>query len=148
VKGDDIDPSFFDRRLTLAKHHVSLEKFVADHDAEVYGRPLLRAQLDGRSPIQELEKLVHLRIDNPFQSVPDLHAHLDSLDLLNVDRLRPQWDTYFMVRTVAGVSSFPPPTPSFPHPRSRAVPLNPAQSQSHLVSRGAANDRVWPSPHD
>jgi len=83
----------------LAKHHISLEKFILDHDAEVHGRKLLPTQqADERSPIQELERLVHLRINNPFQSVPDFHAHLDSLDLLNVDRLRPHWDTYFMVR--------------------------------------------------
>lgn len=69
-----------------------------DHDAEVHGRQLLRVQVGGRSAIQELEKLVHLRIDNPFQSISEFHAHLDSLDLLNVDRLRPHWDTYFMVR--------------------------------------------------
>ncbi|KAF9654188.1 hypothetical protein BDM02DRAFT_3152629 [Thelephora ganbajun] len=42
------------------------------------------------------DKLVHLRIDNSFQSIPEFHAYLDSLDLLNVDRLRPHWDTYFM----------------------------------------------------
>ena len=84
--------------VRLAKHHISLEKFVIDHDAEVHGRRLPRAQLHGRSSIHELERLAHLRIDNPFQSVFDFHAHLDSLDLLNVDRLRPHWDTYFMVR--------------------------------------------------
>ena len=91
--GDTSNPHPF----RLAKHHISLEKFILDHDAEVYGQHLLRPQIDGRSPIQELEKLAHLRIDNPYQSVQDFHAHLDSLDLLNVDRLRPHWDTYFMV---------------------------------------------------
>lgn len=72
----------------------------------MYGRHLLRVQVNGRSPIQQLERLVHLRIDNPFQSVSEFHAHLDSLDLLDVDRLRPQWDTYFMVRTTALPLSF------------------------------------------
>jgi dCMP deaminase len=82
----------------LAKQHVSLEKFVIEHDAEVYGKNLLRPQQhDGRSPIQELEKLAHLRIDNPFLTVPEFQAHLESVDLLNVERLRPHWDTYFMV---------------------------------------------------
>ena len=90
---------FFDLFSRLAKHHVSLEKFVIEHDAEVYGRNLLNPQqVEGRTSIQELEKLVHIRIDNSFLSVSEFHAHLDSLDLLNVDRLRPQWDTYFMVR--------------------------------------------------
>lgn len=93
----ELRPTFSLIGPRLAKHHVSLEKFIIEHDGEVYGRNLLRPQLvDGRSPIQELEKLAHLRIDNPFISIPEFYAHLDSLDLLNMDRLRPHWDTYFM----------------------------------------------------
>ena len=94
----------------LAKRHVSLEKFIFDHDTEVYGPQFPKVRTDGSSSIQELQRLVHLRIDNPFKSISEFHAHLDSLDLLNVDRLRPKWDTYFMVRTTV------PPflSPSFP----------------------------------
>ena len=92
-----IDESNVPPPFRLAKHHISLEKFIIDHDAEVYGQYLLQPQIDGRSPVQELEKLAHIRIENSYQSIQDFHAHLDSLDLLNVDRLRPHWDTYFMV---------------------------------------------------
>ena len=118
----------------LAKHHISLEKFIIDHDAEVYGRHLLKVQIDGHSPIQELEKLVHLRIDNSFQSISEFHAHLNSLDLLNADRLRPQWDTYFMVRTA--VPPFPhsrplSPSPSFPHPCSVILCFRRSPPTSH-----------------
>jgi len=136
----------------LAKHHVSLEKFVIDHDAEVYGRHLLKTQINGHSPIQELEKLVHLRIDNSFQSIPDFHAHLDFLDLLNVDRLRPQWDTYFMVGTA--VSSFlshsplPPFIPSsmLRDPVHSPFPPTPTITITLVLlvsSGGAANDLFW-----
>ncbi|KAF9786662.1 cytidine deaminase-like protein [Thelephora terrestris] len=43
-----------------------------------------------------LSLAAHLRIDNPFLTVPEFQAHLESVDLLNVERLRPHWDTYFM----------------------------------------------------
>lgn len=47
-----------------------------------------------------MNHLVKLNVINTFQSLSELHLHLDSLDMTNTERLRPQWDTYFMARNV------------------------------------------------
>ena len=44
-----------------------------------------------------MRTLVDVHIDNSFPTVAALYEHLDKLDLLNMERLRPGWDTYFMV---------------------------------------------------
>ena len=40
--------------------------------------------------------LVTLRISNRYASKAALYAHLDTLDIVRPDRLRPTWDDYFM----------------------------------------------------
>ncbi|KAI0068120.1 hypothetical protein BV25DRAFT_1867175 [Artomyces pyxidatus] len=50
-----------------------------------------------------LQKFVHLHVVNDFDTIASLHSHLDDLDLLDPDRLRPSWDTYFM--TLASLAS-------------------------------------------
>lgn len=40
--------------------------------------------------------LVTLRIANAFQTKQALYAHLNGLDIVRPDRLRPTWDDYFM----------------------------------------------------
>lgn len=49
--------------------------------------------------------LVKLTIINTFQTVSDLHDHLDSLNILSTERLRPRWDCYFMVCTKIELST-------------------------------------------
>ncbi|KAJ2106393.1 Deoxycytidine monophosphate (dCMP) deaminase [Coemansia sp. S142-1] len=39
----------------------------------------------------------NVTIANTFATISDLHAYLHHLDLLNPERLRPSWDTYFML---------------------------------------------------
>ncbi|KAJ1737811.1 Deoxycytidine monophosphate (dCMP) deaminase [Coemansia sp. Benny D160-2] len=39
----------------------------------------------------------HVSIANVFPSIDALHEYLDELDLLNPERIRPSWDTYFML---------------------------------------------------
>jgi dCMP deaminase len=68
-----------------------------EHDQEVYAHAT-DCTSNESSPLQSLDKLVNLRIINSFQSLSEFHTHLNSLNLLDPDRLRPQWDTYFMVR--------------------------------------------------
>lgn len=41
-----------------------------------------------------------LHILNNFETEEELFRHLDNVDLLNAERLRPGWDTYFMVRGI------------------------------------------------
>lgn len=40
----------------------------------------------------------HIKINNRFPTLDELHLHLDQLNLLDEERLRPGWDLYFMVR--------------------------------------------------
>lgn len=42
-------------------------------------------------------KLAKLSIYNIHDTVEKFHTHLDSLRMTDGDRLRPSWDTYFMV---------------------------------------------------
>ncbi|KAH9951031.1 cytidine deaminase-like protein [Amylocystis lapponica] len=84
---------------------ISLEDFVREHDEHYYGliiagpRTPQNTRLDRResgSALLGLSELVNLRIVNAYGSVPALHDHLDELNLLNPERLRPGWDAYFM----------------------------------------------------
>jgi dCMP deaminase len=45
--------------------------------------------------------LATVKVDNCFASVEDLWTYLGSLNLLDEERLRPGWDTYFMVSFVS-----------------------------------------------
>ncbi|KAI0304563.1 cytidine deaminase-like protein [Russula brevipes] len=55
------------------------------------------------SPLHSLQKYVNLHVVNNFESVPALHSYLDDMNLLDEDRLRPSWDSYFM--TLASLAS-------------------------------------------
>lgn len=50
--------------------------------------------------LHAVSSLVKLTVINTFQTVLGLHDHLDSLDILSAERLRPRWDSYFMVCTI------------------------------------------------
>lgn len=85
---------------TSSQEHTKLEEFIRDHDNLVYGAH------DGLSGPEEptsnralrsMRTLINVHIDNSFATVPALYDHLEKLDLLNMERLRPGWDTYFMV---------------------------------------------------
>ncbi|KAG8710198.1 Deoxycytidine monophosphate (dCMP) deaminase [Ceratobasidium sp. 395] len=73
---------------------VSLEEFIQQSDMERFG-----PQADStRDPLNEILKaLPHVSVTNNFSSLPELHAHLDSLALRSTERVRPGWDDYFML---------------------------------------------------
>lgn len=78
----------------------SLEDFVREHDRRVFCHenetsPRLHEQ--DASPLYGPRSQIHLHIVNAFEDVQAFHRYLESLDILNPDRLRPRWDTYFMV---------------------------------------------------
>jgi hypothetical protein len=79
---------------------VSLEDFVREHDHVVYGAsfpqssPIIEKP---SSPLHVLKDLVNIHVVNSFNSLSELYANLDNLDLRNPEHLRPAWDTYFMV---------------------------------------------------
>jgi dCMP deaminase len=78
---------------------VSLEDFVTQDDRAVHGYKEMTSAMSQppSTPLNNLRSLVHLHVVNDFSSLDQLHSFLDSLDILDQDRLRPAWDTYFMV---------------------------------------------------
>jgi dCMP deaminase len=85
---------------------VSLDAFIIANDADVYGRRsgfhgqneiTENSQVEYPSPLHSLQKYATLRLVNNFDTVTALHSHLDEINLLDADRLRPSWDSYFMV---------------------------------------------------
>ena len=82
----------------IASHSKSLEEFVRADDRITFGfesSPSDSATMP--SSLQNLRDLFDVQIINSFKSVPDLYTHLDSLNLLDPENLRPGWDAYFMV---------------------------------------------------
>ncbi|KAH9997741.1 cytidine deaminase-like protein [Russula compacta] len=55
------------------------------------------------SSYDRLQKYVTLHVVNNFDTVTALHSYLDEINLLDADRLRPSWDSYFM--TLASLAS-------------------------------------------
>lgn len=56
-----------------------------------------------QSDLARLLSSATLRISNGFSDLEGLYRHLDSIDLLDEERLRPGWDLYFM----ASISTSP-----------------------------------------
>lgn len=48
------------------------------------------------NPLIEINNQAHIKIVNTSSSLKDLYVKLSELDLLNQERLRPTWDSYFM----------------------------------------------------
>lgn len=71
----------------LAAKPPSLEEFVLRNDDHMYNPAHGLAHILDRAQI---------RILNSSQSLSDLHASLKSLNLMSDERLRPNWDQYFM----------------------------------------------------
>jgi dCMP deaminase len=82
-----------------------LEDFVRDHDREVFGDRSGSDSTNKLSLLCRASPQVKLKITNSFDSIAEFHCHLDSLDITNTNRLRPQWDTYFMVWTLFYVAA-------------------------------------------
>jgi dCMP deaminase len=66
---------------------MSLEDFVTHSDTHLY---------DPHDGLQPLISRASVRLLNTSSSLAHLYATLGKLDILNPDRLRPGWDTYFM----------------------------------------------------
>jgi dCMP deaminase len=78
-----------------------LEAFIAADDHHSYGgvsrHEPAEADAEERPTLHALQSLVNLRVLNSFDTINAFHVHLNSLNLVNQERLRPGWDTYFMV---------------------------------------------------
>ncbi|KZT75096.1 hypothetical protein DAEQUDRAFT_21241 [Daedalea quercina L-15889] len=84
---------------------ISLEEFVREHDYHYYGMSDASLETPRRGTIERTtarpslssaNDLVNLHVINSFDSVQTLHSHLDRMNLLDPERLRPGWDAYFM----------------------------------------------------
>jgi len=87
---------------------TSLEQFVRENDHIVFGPATRQFQNtdDYNIPtiaLRSMRNLVNVHVNNSFDSLSALHSHLDDVNLMDVERLRPGWDTYFM--TLASLAS-------------------------------------------
>lgn len=87
--------------------NITLEDFIDAHDSLLHGLPSAQihalpalAQGQFMSDFRRILTLAHVHVDNNFTDVSALNWYLDRLDLLDEERLRPGWDTYFMVRLI------------------------------------------------
>ncbi|KAF9486309.1 hypothetical protein BDN70DRAFT_794147 [Pholiota conissans] len=72
----------------------SLEDFVADNDRHIYG--LSHSASSKAESLHNLGDLINIRIINSFKSLQELYSHIDKVDLLHPEHIRPTWDAYFM----------------------------------------------------
>ena len=81
---------------------VSLEDFVFQHDElmnTATSRQPTASDIPTTTPkscLRALMSYAHLTIMNSFKAIPELERHLDEVNLLDSERLRPGWDGYFM----------------------------------------------------
>ncbi|OCF55213.1 dCMP deaminase [Kwoniella mangroviensis CBS 10435] len=86
---------------------LSLEEFIQSHDALLNGSlPSIPSSSLSQHPQTDFKRslsLAQISICNNFPTVHDLEGYLDKLNLVDEERLRPSWDTYFM--TLASLAS-------------------------------------------
>ncbi|KAF9041743.1 hypothetical protein BDZ89DRAFT_944334 [Hymenopellis radicata] len=73
----------------------------AEDDQLVFGTS--NPTINASESLSGMKDLVHMTINNNFNTVIDLNVHLSQIDLLDAAHLRPDWDTYFM--TLASLAS-------------------------------------------
>ncbi|KAH8080857.1 putative dCMP deaminase [Filobasidium floriforme] len=89
-------------KATEDEPSISLEDFVSQHDDlmnSATSREPTTSEIPTTTPKNCLRALMshaHLTIMNSFETIPDLEKHLDEINLLDPERLRPGWDGYFM----------------------------------------------------
>jgi hypothetical protein len=49
------------------------------------------------SSLHDIRDLIDVQIINSFRTLSGFESYLEEIDLLNVEYLRPGWDSYFMV---------------------------------------------------
>lgn len=81
---------------------MTLDEFIDVHDKLHYGCSSMGTGGKGEmTDFARVMALATIRVDNHYPTVEGLRHHLDSLDLMDEERLRPGWDTYFMVSQVS-----------------------------------------------
>ncbi|KAJ1652227.1 Deoxycytidine monophosphate (dCMP) deaminase [Dispira simplex] len=80
----------------------SLEAFIAEYDKNQFiswseKQDLVVDSSSGDPPFYKVMSQADVYVVNAYQSVKEFDDYLINLDLLNAERLRPSWDTYFML---------------------------------------------------
>jgi len=70
-------------------------EFLEESDATEYG-PRPGAQQNTPYLRDLLARISHVTVVNKYLKLKDLHQYLDSMNLVDTERLRPGWDSYFM----------------------------------------------------
>ncbi|KAI9259064.1 cytidine deaminase-like protein [Sporodiniella umbellata] len=87
----------FDRATALSKECVSLEDFLVEDDRNMYNMSV--EDEHKTQPYKSLYNLMlsaDLLITNAFRDIQSLYLVLEKLNIIDKERLRPSWDTYFM----------------------------------------------------
>ncbi|KAF9469872.1 cytidine deaminase-like protein [Collybia nuda] len=85
----------------LRSKSLSISLFVQEDDTIVFGNTSVTDE--NLSSLRSLSDMVNVHIVNSFPEISLLYTHIDKLDLLNPENLRPGWDAYFM--TLASLAS-------------------------------------------
>lgn len=78
---------FSRHKLKLNSEAMELDDFLAHEDQMLF---------DKQNPLVEINKQASLTVVNTLTLLKQLYVKLAELDLLNSERLRPTWDSYFM----------------------------------------------------
>ncbi|KAG8915361.1 hypothetical protein FRC01_003689 [Tulasnella sp. 417] len=73
----------------------NLREFLTKNDREHYGT-VSDAEQRTSSLHDILSSSAHISIINHFETIEGLHNHLEDINILDQERLRPSWDSYFM----------------------------------------------------
>ncbi|RSH91202.1 Deoxycytidine monophosphate (dCMP) deaminase [Saitozyma podzolica] len=100
----------WEREVARQDKSLTLDTFVSQHDLLLHG-PSFPATLPPsalshhpQTDFRRVMSLASVSICNNFPSLPALYAFLAQLNLLDEERLRPGWDTYFMSPTLGSAS--------------------------------------------
>jgi len=84
-------------RRKAVQPELDLESFIEEHDFLTWTAGPSTPQTNNPiTSLNDLRSFVNVTIVNDVPSVEHLWQHLSELDLLNSERLRPSWDSYFM----------------------------------------------------
>ncbi|RCH77567.1 Deoxycytidine monophosphate (dCMP) deaminase, partial [Rhizopus stolonifer] len=86
------------QRLTLKQQaNISLESFLAQDDQSIFNISAEdKDEIVSATPLLNIMVSSDLTIANVYRDTYSLFEALDRRDLINKERLRPTWDTYFM----------------------------------------------------
>ncbi|KAL0075936.1 cytidine deaminase-like protein [Phycomyces blakesleeanus] len=85
----------YKRYLKKSTAPLSLEDFVLQDDHSLFQKMSSPASKE-IVPLNILISHADVTVTNAFQTLDELHITVKSLQLMNIERLRPSWDTYFM----------------------------------------------------